>query len=214
MEGDYSQSETAISPALVQAACGGDESAFGELFRMLYPRVHRTLWGMLGTESEAHEVAQEAWLKAWNKRDKFNFESQYGTWVHRIAVNCGLDALRKRRKFRERFLRFGQGTRDEGQGTREEGFFLDARPTSLVSGPASSAGEPVTDAQNRELGELIQSEIANLPDEQRTVLVLREYEGYSYDEIANTLGVKQGTVMSRLYHARRKLQQRLARELS
>ena len=213
MEGDHSQSETAISPALVQAACGGDQSAFGELFRMLYPRVHRTLWGMLGTESEAHEVAQETWLKAWNKRDKFNFESQYSTWVHRIAVNSALDALRKRRKLRDRFLSFGLGTRDEGRGTRE---FADPGPSSLVSGPSSSTGpgEPVREVENRELGERIREEVSNLPDEQRTVLVLREYEGYSYEEIAETLGVKPGTVMSRLYHARKKLQQRLARELS
>ena len=75
------QSESTVSPALVQAACGGDEVAFGELFRALYPRMHRTVWGMLGSESEAHEVAQDAWVKAWQKRDKFNFDSQYrGTW--------------------------------------------------------------------------------------------------------------------------------------
>lgn len=202
MSHDHPQSDNGYPPALVRAACGGDEAAFGELFRALYPRMHRTVWGMLGSESEAHEVAQDAWVKAWQKRDKFNFDSQYGTWVHRIAVNCALDALRKRKKLRERFLPFLKKG-DEGPGTRDQGQFGSYEEAS-----------PIAHAENRELGELIESEVANLPDEQRTVLVLREYEGYSYEEIAISLGVKQGTVMSRLYHARKKLQIRLAKEMS
>ena len=180
--------------AIVKAACDGSQEAFGELFRAFYGRVHRTVWGMMGDEAEAHDVAQEAWIKAWENRDKFNFQSLYSTWVHRIAVNCALDALRRRK----RFLNFL--ARDKRRATSDES-------QSLVSSPSSNV-------QNKELGETIEAAVADLPEDQRTVLVLREYEGYSYAEIAKTLGIQPGTVMSRLHLARKKLQSRLSKDLS
>jgi RNA polymerase sigma-70 factor (ECF subfamily) len=193
-----------IPDALVKAACDGNKEAFGELFRSLYGRVHRTVWGMVGDESEAHDVAQEAWIKAWEKKETYNFQSLYSTWVHRIAVNCALDALRRRKRYWSKIAGFM--TKDEGPKTKdgkditvsEESF--DQSPSSLV--------------QKKELGQRIQSAVSRLPEEQRTVLVLREYEGYSYGEIADILGIKPGTVMSRLHHARQKLQNSLSKDLS
>ena len=183
--------------ALVEAARDGNQAAFGQLFRGLYGRVHRTVWGMMGDESEAHDVAQAAWIKAWENRDKYNFQSLYSTWVHRSAGNCALDALRKRKRFFSRFTVLGR---------KSDG--------SNVIDPASSEPEPTTNLENAELGSTIEAAIAELPEDQRTVLVLREYEGYSYEEIAKSLDIQPGTVMSRLHHARKKLQISLSKELS
>lgn len=182
---------------LARAACAGDRDAFGELFRILYPRVHRTVWGMLANESEAHDVTQEAWIKAWERRDRFNFESSFSTWIHRIAINTALDALRRRKRLRNRVTSL---FRRSGEAPSRE-------PASTESGPDSAL-------RHKELGRLIETAVAALPEDQRTVLVLREYEGYSYEEIANLVGCKPGTVMSRLHLARTKLQARLKRDLS
>jgi len=198
---DKSKSPDDIPAQVIRAACEGDQSAFGELYRALYPRIHRLLWGMMGTEPEAHEVAQEAWVKAWNKRRKFNFNSKYSTWIHRIAVNCGLDALRKRKRMRSRFISLFAGSQNNEQDS------------NVIQYPSDESG-PARRMQSTELGQTIESAVQALPDEQRTVLVLREYEGYSYGEIAEALGIKEGTVMSRLYHARKKLQTSLSKELS
>jgi RNA polymerase sigma-70 factor (ECF subfamily) len=146
---------------------------------------------MLGDEAEAHDVAQTAWIKAWEYRSRFNFQSLYTTWVHRIAVNCALDALRKRKRLHRRFVRL-------------------LRPGAGSDAPPQP--EPVEQSlpsdhlEREELARSIEAAVARLPDEQRTVLVLREFEGYSYAEIAKLLNIKPGTVMSRLFNARKKLQ--------
>jgi RNA polymerase sigma-70 factor (ECF subfamily) len=202
MANEQVKPEVDYPDALVQAACDGSRDAFGKLFQALYPRVHRTVWGMMGDEADAHDVTQDAWIKAWEKRESYNFQSLYSTWVHRIAVNCALDALRKRKRLWARIK--GLSTRDNGGKTRNGKEMADASfdlsPSSLV--------------QNKELGQSIQEAINQLPDDHRTVLVLREYEGYSYAEIAKSLDIQPGTVMSRLHHARKKLQERLSKELS
>jgi RNA polymerase sigma-70 factor (ECF subfamily) len=182
---------------LARAACAGDREAFGQLFNLLYPRVLRTVWGMLADESEAHDVTQEAWIKAWERRGNFNFQSSFSTWIHRIAINAALDSLRRRKRLRNRITAL---FKPSGEGTAHE--------------PASAQANPDRALRNKELGRLIEAAVAGLPEEQRTVLVLREYEGYSYEEIANLVGCKPGTVMSRLHLARTKLQARLQRDLS
>lgn len=200
MRGGHLEADTAYSEAMVRDACQGNRRAFGELFRLLYPRIHRTVWAMLGDESEAHDVAQSAWIKAWDKRQSYNFQSLYTTWVHRIAVNCALDALRRRKRLHQRFVRF----------------FSSGEP-SAEPPPADEPVDPELPDEalaRKELGRAIEAAVANLPDDQRTVLVLREFDGYSYAEIAKVLGLKPGTVMSRLHNARKKLQTSLPKDLS
>ena len=199
MPSETTEHETEYPDDLIRRATAGDRLAFGELYRGLYPRVHRTVWGMMGSESEAHDVAQTAWIKAWDKRERFNFQSKYSTWVHRIAINCALDALRSRRRLHRRIVSFFSA----GEG--------DTLPDPPETG---NGAHPDKQLQNRELGQLIEAAVAELPESQRTVLVLREYEGYSYAEIATALNIQPGTVMSRLHLARQKLQTRLSKELS
>lgn len=198
MHENEEQLERARQMDLGRAACAGDRDAFGQLFTLLYGRVHRTVWGMLSEESEAHDVCQEAWIKAWNQRHRFNFESTFSTWIHRIAVNCALDALRKRKRLGQRFLRL---------------FSASPEPGFLTTAP-DEGRTPNEELRDKELGVAIRQAVASLPDDQRTVLVLREYEGYSYAEIARLVNCKTGTVMSRLHLARQKLQARLKKELS
>jgi RNA polymerase sigma-70 factor, ECF subfamily len=109
-----------------------------------------------------------------------------------------LDALRRRKRLGNRFLRLFSGE-------------TEARPAD----PADAVGEqPDRRLSRKELGGSIERAVAELPENQRTVLVLREYEGYSYGEIARIVGCNPGTVMSRLHLARQKLQTRLSKELS
>ena len=145
-------------------------------------------------------MAQSAWIKAWDHRADFNFQSRYTTWIHRIAVNCALDALRRRKRFHRRFIRF----------------LSSPEPDEYAPGVPEPVDpeNPGRNLANKELGQRIEAALAELSEDQRTVLVLREYEGYSYGEIADILGCKPGTVMSRLFHARKKLQTRLEKETS
>ena len=196
--GDDLQPDEIRLKSLAQRACQSDREAFGGLFRLYYPRVHRTVWGMLGDESEAHDVAQDAWIKAWDKRTDFNFQSQYSTWVHRIAVNCALDALRRRKRLSRRIVSFFSSSEDESLPDPED---------------TVAYHQPDFMTANKELGESIEKAVADLPDAQRIVLVLREYEGCRYAEIADLLKIEIGTVMSRLHLARKKLQNSLKKEL-
>lgn len=164
----------------MQAACAGDEVAFGQLFRQLYPRIHRTCFGLLGNDADAQEAAQQTFIKAWTKRDRFDFSSAYTTWLHRIAVNTCLDQLRGRRRLRERFL-------------------------SLFQREVPDVAEESPPPEDPDRAQVLQEALSSLPQAQRTVLVLREFEQYSYEEIAKALKIPVGTVMSRLHHARKQL---------
>jgi len=182
---------------LARAACAGDEASYAVLFRSLYPRVHRTIWGMLADETQAHDITQEAFIRGWEKRTSFNFKSRFSTWIHRIAIHLALDSLRRRKRWAKRLVRL----------------FLqeDGAPPETPGDPGEIPDEAV---RRKEVGIAIGKAVEELPEDQRTVLVLREYEGYSYQEIAECVGCRPGTVMSRLHLARQKLQKRLSRELS
>ncbi len=171
----------------------GNEAAFAELFKQHYPRVYRTVHAMLSDEADAREVSQMTWIKAWQKRNRFDFNSSFTTWLHRIAVNTALDELRRRKRYWKRFQRIFRQTDDN----KEEDL------------PLPHENNPATGMIEDERHLAVREAIAKLPEAQRTVLVLREFENYTYEEIAATLGCKTGTVMSRLHLARKKLQQLL-----
>jgi RNA polymerase sigma-70 factor (ECF subfamily) len=177
-----------------RAACAGDREAFGHLFEAHYGRVHRTVWGMMGDEAEAHDVAQAAWIKAWQRRERFNFQSSFATWVHRIAINAALDALRRRKRLSYRLKRLLSHRED---------------PSDPVEQIPDTRATPAQSLAQRETGKLLEAAIARLPEDQRTALVLREYEGFSYAEIAEIMHCKEGTVMSRLHLARQKVRAEL-----
>lgn len=174
----------------IKKAQSGDSDAFGLLFKAHYNQVFRTVHGMMGNEADAQDVTQQAWLKAWQKIHHFNFKSSFNTWIHRIAVNSALDELRRRKRTWSRFISIFK----DNEGHSE----------TFTHEPAT-AHTPSDDLLKDESAQSIHQAIAKLPEAQRTVLVLKEFEDYTYQQIADTLGCKIGTVMSRLHLARKKL---------
>ena len=178
--------------AQLQRAQAGDPEAFGQLMRTHYEPVFRLVYAIIRNEHDARDVCQEVWLSVWKQLSTFRGEAKFTTWLHPIATRRAVDHLRKRRRWFDRFLPF-----DPDDDTVE------------------SAPEPVTTTNAREEAEQgersaqLQRVLDTLPPKLRAVLALRELQGLSYDEIARATGVPAGTVMSRLYHARRLLAQKL-----
>lgn len=179
-------------PALLRRAQSGDEAAFGALMRSHHDYVFRLIYGIVRHEADARDIAQEVWLTLWQKLPTFRGDAKFTTWLHPIAVRRALDHLRKRRRWYDRFLPFATGD-----------VTVEAVPAPATTTDARDA------AEGAERGDRFRRAIEALPPLHRTVLALREVEGFSYAEIARATGIPAGTVMSRLYHARRLLAQKL-----
>ncbi len=177
---------------LLRQAQSGNETAFGALMKLHYERIFRLVYAIVRNEADARDICQEIWIKVWRELPKFRGDSKFSTWLHPIATRRAIDHLRKRRRWFDRFLPFGLEDSDAVQ----------------VPEPATTddAGKQAEGAERRAA---LQAALASLPPKLRTVLALREVEGLSYDEIAKTVAIPAGTVMSRLYHARRLLAQKL-----
>lgn len=183
----------ALNPSgeLLARAQSGDEAAFGEIVRAAYEHVFRLVLSIVRNEHDASDVCQEVWLVVWRNLGKFRGDSKFTTWLHPIAVRRSIDHLRKRRRWFDRFVSLG-GDDDEG-GPPE--------PVETTN--------PRAEMEHGERDARFERALAALPPKHRTVLALREIQGLSYDEIAKAMKCRPGTVMSRLYHARRMLAQKL-----
>jgi RNA polymerase sigma-70 factor (ECF subfamily) len=179
-------SRSALSPdtefELIAQAQQGDRRAFGELVHLHHSGVINVVYRMCGDANLAEDAAQEAFIRAWQHLSKYRPQSPFRNWVYRIATNAALDALRRERE-----------TED-----------VDDLPL------AAQEDGPEVAAEKAERGERVQQAVLALPPASRAVLVLREYEGLAYQEIAETLGIPIGTVMSRLNYARGQLRKSLA----
>ena len=185
--------------ALVQRAQSGDEDAFGTLMGNHYEPVFRLVNSMLRDEHGARDVCQEIWLTVWKSIGSFRGDAKFSTWLHPIATRRAIDQLRSRKRWFSRFIPFASDTGDEG-GTADR---VAAAPE------AADTSDPRQDLERRESSARFERAIAALPPKHRAVLALREIQNLSYDEIAANLGIARGTVMSRLFHARRQLAQKL-----
>ncbi len=181
-----------IDPDLLRRAQSRDEAAFGVVMRTYYERSFRLVYSIVGNEADARDVCQEVWLTVWKQLPGFRGDAKFSTWLHPIAVRRAIDHLRKRRRWYDRFLPFSTGD-DTVESVPEPATTTDARQEA-------DANEDV---------QRLRQALDTLPPKHRAVLALREIEGLSYEEIAATTGVPTGTVMSRLYHARRMLAQKL-----
>lgn len=180
--------------ALIQAVLDGDPSAYRGIVERYQGRIYSVVYGMLRNPEDSKEVAQEAFVKAYQKLSTFRLESKFYTWLCRIAINLSIDLLRKRK-------RRDHSEFDEGIGARDSsGEILDMynneRPDKLL--------------ERSELHTKIIQEVEKLPAEQKQAIVLREIDGLSYREISEIMNIPEGTVMSRLFYARKKLQEALA----
>jgi len=184
---------------LVQRAQAGGEEAFGVLMRSHYEPVFRLVNSMLRDEHSARDVCQEIWLTVWKNIGTFRGDAKFSTWVHPIATRRAIDHLRSRKRWFNRFIPFLSSDETD-----------DASPERHIGAPeAADTNDPRKDLEVVERNARFERAIASLPPKHRAVLALREVQGLSYDEIAANLGIARGTVMSRLFHARRLLAQKL-----
>ncbi|MEY4384960.1 MAG: hypothetical protein RLY20_243 [Verrucomicrobiota bacterium] len=179
--------------ALVQLAQKGDMLAFEELVARHRDKIYARAYSMMRNEEEAIDLSQEAWVKAWQRLVQFQGESSFATWLTRITINLCLDQIRKNKRQRSESI----------EEMDEE------------SGGVERQMEPVTfnPTERLERGELrarIDEAMKKLSHEHRTVLVLCEFEEMEYKEIAKVMGCSIGTIMSRLFYARRRLAALLA----
>jgi RNA polymerase sigma-70 factor, ECF subfamily len=186
---------------LVQRAQAGNEDAFGTLMRGHYEPVFRLVNSILRDEHSARDVCQEVWVAVWKNLGSFRGEAKFSTWVHPIATRRAIDHLRGRKRWFNRFIPFLSDTSESGESEGGD------RVTAAAE--AVAASDPRQDLEQQERARRFERAIAALPPKHRAVLALREVQGLSYDEIAENLGIARGTVMSRLFHARRLLVQKL-----
>ena len=170
---------------LIEMAQGGDRQAFSQLVSSHRQGVVNVVYRMCGDPNLAEDMAQEAFLRAWQKLPDYQPKAPFRYWVYRIATNAALDVLRRQRDT------------------------LDVDELQVAADAPDLEERSASTARNQQVKEAVKA----LPAASRMVLVLREYEGLSYQEIADTLDIPIGTVMSRLSYARGKLRQMLAAQL-
>ncbi len=171
---------------LIEAALGGQSQAFGQLVLRYQDRLFNTLVHVTGNAEDAQDVAQDAFVQAYLKLNTFQQTAGFYTWLYRIAFNLAISRQRRR------------------------------RPTASVDQMREQTGlEPTSDdapsqpLEQRERVDQVQAALAQLSDEHRTILVLREIDGLDYQAIAETLDLEVGTVRSRLFRARMQLREQL-----
>jgi RNA polymerase sigma-70 factor (ECF subfamily) len=147
---------------------------------------------MMRNEEDAVDLSQEAWVKGWQRLKQFQFESSFSTWMTRIVINLCLDQLRRQKRLRTESI---QEMDEDGAAERQ-------MPVIVTN--------PTERLERSELRARIDIALAQLSDSHRTVLVLHEFERMEYKEIARTMDCSIGTVMSRLFYARRKMASLLA----
>ncbi len=178
---------------LVEQARSGDPQAFRRLVERHQRRAFAIAMGLLRDENDAREVVQEAFLRVYRGLDSFHGGSSFFTWLYRIVTNLSIDLIRKPAR-REAEL-------DERRRVDE----ADIPLLSRVDG-----ADPLDVVRRGEIADRIREALDALPPYHRGVIVMREVEGMSYEEMAQVMGVSKGTIMSRLFHARQKMQRALA----
>ena len=174
---------------LVRKCQAGEMASFQELVSRYHQKVYMVILGLLHNRDDALEVAQETFFRAYRKIASFKGGSSFYTWIYRIAVNLAIDAQRRQKRNP-----------------------LDFRETmdGVLEAQEETARDPFADVHDRELRENLIRAINELTPEHKAVIVLRTIEGLSYKDIGDILGCSEGTVMSRLHYARKKLQDKLS----
>ncbi|MEZ4399473.1 MAG: sigma-70 family RNA polymerase sigma factor [Kofleriaceae bacterium] len=192
----------AVAPApptddrlLVAQAQAGDRLAFKALFERYQRRAYALAFGVVRNQDDALDVVQDAFIKAHRHLDKFEGQASFYTWLYRIVMNLAIDHLRKHRRHNP--VDF---TDQAIEGAVSEDALL----------PKIIGGNPGRALMDREIRERISEALDGLSENHRAVLVMRELEGLSYEEMAVAMSCSKGTIMSRLFHARKNMQRQLA----
>jgi RNA polymerase sigma-70 factor (ECF subfamily) len=186
---DYSQTMATASTdaeiderALIKKAQRSDARAFEALYKLHIDRVYGICLRMTGNVAEAEDCAQEAFIQAWNKMNKFRGDSAFSTWLHRVAVNTVLGRIRKSKREQDRIMAV-----------------TDTAPPTVATGDTGEL---------RDLSEAVD----RLPKGARNVFVLHAVYGYSHDETGEMLGIATGTSKAQLHRAKRLLAQQLKQQ--
>ena len=178
---------------LIESAQNGDKLAFKKLVQRHQRRAFAIALGLLRDEQDAREVVQEAFLRVHRGLDSFQGGSTFFTWLYRIVTNLSIDLMRK------------PSRRDAELDESRE---IDEADIPLLS--RIDGADPLDVLRRAEIRNKLEAALDALPVYHRGVIVMREIEGLSYEEMAEAMGVSKGTIMSRLFHARQKLQRSLA----
>ena len=181
---------------LVQRAQRGDLRAFDLLVLKYQGRIAALVSRYVADAGEVEDVTQEAFIKAYRALGKFRGDSAFYTWLYRIAANAAKNHL------------VAKGRRPGANATIEDAEGLDE------GGLLSESASPEALAMGGELAEVVESALNGLPDELKAALMLREFDGLSYDDIADVLGCPVGTVRSRIFRAREAIDQRVKEQIS
>lgn len=180
---------------MLEAVLQGDNTAYRGLVEKYQERIYAMVYGMLRNREDARDITQEAFVKAYHKLATFRLESSFYTWLYRIAMNMAIDFMRKRKR------------RGETSGFDEA---VAARDGDGGISEVHHGDSPSRVLERKQLYSQIMDAMDKLPADQKQVILLRELEGLPYKEIAEIMDIPEGTVMSRLFYARKKLQKLLS----
>ncbi len=172
----------------------GSRTAFEQLYWRYKDRVIGVVYGVVHNRQDAMEITQEVFVRIYKNIDKYQPGTRFFTWAYRIAYNLAVDKYRRKKTARE----------VEFDNDYQKNF---SRPEDVL--PPSLGINPEKACERTELREMLSSAMDSLPEKQRIIITLREVDGLSYEEIASTLDIQMGTVMSRLHYARLRLQSAL-----
>ncbi len=177
---------------LIRNCQKGDAAAFEEITGKYYRRIFMVILGMVHHREDALDVAQETFYRAFKNIKRFEGGSSFYTWLYRIAVNLAIDFQRRQKR----------GPADQKENMDE-----------VIVETETLGTDPYRELRDRELGERLLSAIDELTPDHKAVILMRAVEGLSYKEIGRIMNCSEGTVMSRLHYARKKLSEKLGPDL-
>jgi RNA polymerase sigma-70 factor (ECF subfamily) len=196
--------ETARAVVLLRRACNGDRGAFGQLVVLYQDRLFNAVLRLVGDRDEAAELTQEAFTRGLESLDAFRGESGPYTWLFRIAINLSISRLRKLQRHRV----FSLDRPSNGQ-TSQGSARYDDQAAGLLDRSRPVPQEPPAAMEQRERAEQVLAAMGRIDPEYRAVLIMRDIEGFDYQQMANVLSLPLGTLKSRLFRARTALRDEL-----
>lgn len=185
---DQFEYKSVEDPDLVHRAQSGDAEAYEELIFRHRDKIYSRAFSMMRNEEDALDLSQEAWIKAWKKLNQFQGDASFTTWMTRIVINLCLDQIRKNKRTKSESI---DQIESEYGGIERKLPLIEYNPTQRI--------------ERKEIREKIDTAMESLSEDHRAVLVLHQFEGLEYKEVAKKMNCSIGTVMSRLFYARRKL---------
>ena len=182
-----------VPESIITACQEGDQDAFEELIRLTHASVYSLSLRIVGNPEDAAEVTQDVFIKLLRVIKQFRGDAKFSTWLYRVTANVAITLLRRRAR-----------RSVEGRMAAEDWSLL----------PAAESSDPAVAAERRSLKARLDSAIASLPWDYRTVVVLKDVYGLPFEEIAKQLQIQEGTARVRLFRARQKLKNMLHDELS